>query len=246
MTEPNMNVTRQHMQQLEFLVAQDIFINESGAYADVIPPAAAWAEKEGTFTNTGPSQAQRGVQGDALRGQARADWEIRMDLAQRIEQRLDGPTAPAGATRTPSRSIVRWRASPLRCLAALPMLVSSKLAAISRARRDAPRHAVSICRNIPLRPRRFFPLEYVPVAEEPDEEFPFVLTTGRLLEHWHGGTMTALQLDVLYPEAFVELHETMHYAVAWQRRCRARFSRRGSIAAARGRFQGHATPRFWF
>jgi predicted molibdopterin-dependent oxidoreductase YjgC len=55
---------------------------------------------------------------------------------------------------------------------------------------------------------RFFPLEYVPVAEEPDEEFPFVLTTGRLLEHWHGGTMTRhSQLDALYPQPYVELHE---------------------------------------
>jgi predicted molibdopterin-dependent oxidoreductase YjgC len=48
----------------------------------------------------------------------------------------------------------------------------------------------------------------VPVAEEPDEEFPFVLTTGRLLEHWHGGTMTRhSQLDALYPEPYIELHE---------------------------------------
>jgi len=52
MTEPNLNVTRKHMEQLEFLVAQDIFINESGAFADVFLPAASWAEKEGTFTNT--------------------------------------------------------------------------------------------------------------------------------------------------------------------------------------------------
>ena len=55
---------------------------------------------------------------------------------------------------------------------------------------------------------RFFPLDYVPVAEEPDEEYPFILTTGRVLEHWHGGTMTRhSQLDVLYPEPLVEIHE---------------------------------------
>ena len=52
MTEPNLNLTRHHMQQLEFLVAQDLFINESGAFADVFLPAASWAEKDGTFTNT--------------------------------------------------------------------------------------------------------------------------------------------------------------------------------------------------
>jgi predicted molibdopterin-dependent oxidoreductase YjgC len=54
---------------------------------------------------------------------------------------------------------------------------------------------------------KFFPLEYIPIAEPPDDEFPFILTTGRLLEHWHGGTMTRnSQLDVLYPEALVEIH----------------------------------------
>ncbi len=52
MSEPNLNLTRHHMQQLEFLVAQDLFINESGAFADVFLPAVSWAEKDGTFTNT--------------------------------------------------------------------------------------------------------------------------------------------------------------------------------------------------
>ena len=89
MTEPNMRVTRHHMEQLEFLVAQDVFINESGAYADVILPAAAWAEKEGTFTNT-DRRVQRVRQALPPRGQARADWQILCDLAQRIEAR-SGP-----------------------------------------------------------------------------------------------------------------------------------------------------------
>ena len=78
---------------------------------------------------------------------------------------------------------------------------------------------------------RFFPLEYVPVAEEPDEEFPYVLTTGRLLEHWHGGTMTRhSQLDVLYPDAYVEVHEidALRCSVATGAAVRVS-SRRGSI-----------------
>lgn len=84
MTEPNMNLTWQHMQQLEFLVSQDIFINESGAYADVILPAAAWAEKkEGTFTNT-DRRVQR-VRGDLPDAGRCSHWEIICDLAGRIE-----------------------------------------------------------------------------------------------------------------------------------------------------------------
>ncbi len=87
MTEPNLNLTRQHMQQLEFLVAQDLFINESGAFADVFLPAAAWAEKDGTFTNT-DRRVQRVRQALPPRGAARPDWQIICDLAQRIERRL--------------------------------------------------------------------------------------------------------------------------------------------------------------
>ncbi|MEK9165196.1 MAG: molybdopterin-dependent oxidoreductase, partial [Chloroflexota bacterium] len=90
MTEPNLNVTRHHMQDLEFLVTQDVFINESGAFADVFLPAASWAEKEGTFTNT-DRRIQRVRQAIPPRGQARADWEIICDLANRIEKRLGRP-----------------------------------------------------------------------------------------------------------------------------------------------------------
>ena len=90
MTEPNLNVTRQHMEQLEFLVAQDLFINESGAFADVFLPATSWAEKDGTFTNT-DRRVQRVRQAIAPRGQARPDWQIICDLAQRIEARLGRP-----------------------------------------------------------------------------------------------------------------------------------------------------------
>src|SRR5512140_1371998 len=90
MSEPNLNVTRAHMQQLEFLVSQDIFINESGAFADVFLPATPFAEKEGTFTNT-DRRVQRVRKAIEPRGQARPDYDIICDLALRIEQRLGRP-----------------------------------------------------------------------------------------------------------------------------------------------------------
>jgi predicted molibdopterin-dependent oxidoreductase YjgC len=207
MTEPNMNLTRQHMQQMEFLVAQDIFINESGAYADVILPAAAWAEKEGTFTNT-DRRVQRVRKAIAPRGEARADWQIVSDLAQRIEQRLQRPNS-AGWDYTHPEQIYREMGS-----------VATIFGGITYARIEEvglqypvpdethPGTPFLFAESFPSGRGRFFALEYVPVAEEPDEEFPYVLTTGRLLEHWHGGTMTRhSQLDVLYPEPFIELHE---------------------------------------
>ena len=92
MTEPNLNVARDHMRDLEFLVAQDLFINESGAFADVFLPAASWAEKDGTFTNT-DRRVQRVRQAIAPRGQSRPDWEIICDLANRVEQRLGRPNS---------------------------------------------------------------------------------------------------------------------------------------------------------
>ena len=80
MSEPNLNHTRHMIEQLEFLSVQDLFINESGAYADVFLPAASWAEKDGTFTNT-DRRVQRVRKALEPRGQARADWQIICELA---------------------------------------------------------------------------------------------------------------------------------------------------------------------
>jgi predicted molibdopterin-dependent oxidoreductase YjgC len=87
MSEPNLNATRHHMEQLEFLVAQDLFINESAAFADVFLPATPFAEKDGTFTNT-DRRVQRVRAAQPPRGQARPDWQIICDLARRLEKRL--------------------------------------------------------------------------------------------------------------------------------------------------------------
>jgi formate dehydrogenase alpha subunit len=207
MTEPNLNVTRHHMEQLEFLVAQDIFINESGAFADLFLPATSWAEKEGTFTNT-DRRVQRVRRAIAPRGEARPDSAIICDLAQRIERRLGRP-ASAGWVYTGPEQVYREMAS-----------VATMFKGITYDRIEAvglqypvpdeshPGTPYLFAESFPAGRGRFFPLDYVPVAEEADEEYPFILTTGRLLEHWHGGTMTRhSQLDALYPAPLVEMHE---------------------------------------
>jgi predicted molibdopterin-dependent oxidoreductase YjgC len=207
MTEPNLNVTRQHMQQLEFLAVQDLFINESGAFADVFLPAASWAEKDGTFTNT-DRRVQRIRQALAPRGQARPDWEIICDLARRIERRL-GREVSAG-----------WDyRSPAEVMAELAS-VSPEYAGISYERieqtgglhvpvwdRDHPGTPLLFAESFPRGKGKFHPLEFIPVVELPDDEYPFILTTGRVLEHWHGGTMTRnSQLNALYPEALAQIN----------------------------------------
>jgi formate dehydrogenase alpha subunit len=205
MTEPNLNQTRCHMEQLEFLVMQDLFINESGAFADVFLPAASWAEKEGTFTNT-DRRVQRVRQALPPRGQSRPDWQIVCDLANRIEQKL-GRRRSAG-----------WSyAHPSEIMAELGS-VSPEYAGIRYERiektglqtpvwdEEHPGTPYLFGETFPSGRGKFHTLDFVPVAEEPDEEYPFTLTTGRVLEHWHGGTMTRnSKLDELYPEARVEI-----------------------------------------
>ncbi|HXF86043.1 MAG TPA: formate dehydrogenase subunit alpha [Anaerolineales bacterium] len=205
MTEPNLNLTRQHIQQLEFLVAQDIFINESGAFADVFLPAVPFAEKDGTFTNT-DRRVQRVRAAHAPRGLSRPDWQIICDLARRIESRLGRPTAKWDYTSP--EEILREMAS-----------VNTDYAGITYERIEKvglqypvpdlnhPGTPTLFIESFPRGRGKFIPLDYVPVKEEPDDEYPFILTTGRLLEHWHGGTLTRHSvLDEAYPEARVEIH----------------------------------------
>ncbi len=205
MTEPNLNVTRDHMRQLEFIVAQDIFINESGAFADVFFPATPFAEKEGTFSNT-DRRVQRVRPAHPPRGQSRADWEIVCDLAARLESRL-------------GRSTVKWDyANPAEIMDEIG-LINREYAGITYDRIDKvgliypvpdkshPGTPTLFKESFPRGRGKFFALDYVPVMEEADDEYPFILTTGRVLEHWHGGTMTRHSaLDEAYPEARIEIH----------------------------------------
>lgn len=207
MTEPNLNVTRQHMEQLEFLVVQDLFINESGAFADVFLPAASWAEKEGTFTNT-DRRVQRVRRAIAPRGQSRPDSEIICDLAKRIERRLGRPTS-AGWDYAGPEEVFREMASVATMFKGITYARIEKVGLQYPVPDEThPGTPFLFAESFPSGRGRFFPLEYVPVAEEADEEYPFILTTGRLLEHWHGGTMTRhSQLNELSPVPKVEIHE---------------------------------------
>ena len=206
MSEPNLNLTRHHMQQLEFIVAQDLFINESGAFADIFLPAVTWAEKDGTFTNT-DRRVQRVRQALAPRGQSRPDWQIICDLAKRIEARLGRPHSAGWDFNHPSEIMAELGS------------VSPDYAGITYERiepvglqvpvldKQHPGMPYLFAESFPRGRGKFHSLEFVPAAELPDEEYPFILTTGRVLEHWHGGSMTRhSQLDALYPEALVGLN----------------------------------------
>lgn len=207
MSEPNLNVTKKHMQQLEFLVAQDLFINESGAFADVFLPATPFAEKEGTFTNT-DRRVQRVRQAHPPRGNSRADWEIICDLARRIESRFDRSSKSAKWVYDGPEEIFAEMASVVPDFAGVTYERIEKTGLQYPVwDKDHPGTPFLFAESFPRGRGKFTPLDYVPVAEPVDDEYPFILTTGRLLEHWHGGTMTRhSELNTLYPEARVEIH----------------------------------------
>ena len=206
MSEPNLNHTRHMMEQLEFLVAQDLFINESGAFADVFLPATSWAEKEGTFTNT-DRRVQRVRQALEPRGQSRPDWKIICDLAGRIEKKLDRAKTAGWSYQSPAEVLEEMGR-------VVPEYAGVKYARIEKQGLQTPvwddNHPGTpylFAESFPSGRGKFHSLEYVPSVEMPDEEYPFILTTGRLLEHWHGGTLTRhSKLDELYPEARIEIN----------------------------------------
>jgi len=207
MSEPNLNETRRHIEQLEFLVSQDIFINESGAYADVFLPAVPFAEKDGTFSNT-DRRVQRVRTAHSPRGNARADWQIICDLALRLESRLGRSSKSAKWTYARPSEILREMASINEDYAGVTYERIEKVGIIYPVPDlSHPGTPTLFTEDFPRGRGKFIPLDYVPVMEEPDDEYPFILTTGRVLEHWHGGTMTRHSaLDEAYPEARVEIH----------------------------------------
>jgi formate dehydrogenase alpha subunit len=208
MSEPNLNHTRQQMEALEFIVAQDLFITESGAFADVFLPATSWAEKEGTFTNT-DRRVQRVRQAIPPRGQARPDWEIICDLAKRIEARLDRPRSAYWDYSQPAE-VLDEMGSVVPAYAGVKYDRIDPVGLQTPVPNDShPGTPFLFAESFPRGRGKFHPLEYIPVVEMPDDEYPFILSTGRVLEHWHGGSMTRnSQLDELYPEALVEIHPT--------------------------------------
>jgi formate dehydrogenase major subunit len=197
MSDPDLNHAREALAHLEHLVVQDIFLTETAAYADVILPASAWPEKDGTVTNTN-RQVQMGRTALPLPGEAKPDWWLIQEIARRIglswnyQHPRDVYTEMASLM--PSLDNISWdrveRESAVTYPADAP---------------DQPGHDVVFEKGFP-RPGGFGKLvaaRLKPPDESPDAEFPFILTTGRQLEHWHTGAMTrrATTLDALEPGA---------------------------------------------
>jgi formate dehydrogenase alpha subunit len=226
LSDPNLHHVEAALRAVDFLVVQDIFPNETAVLADVILPAASFAEKAGTFTST-----ERRVH--LVRpafdppGESRQDWQIVSELANRLGHnwQYNSPAAIFAemAALTPPYGGIshqRLQAGGLQWPCPNPEHPGT-----------AVLHVGKFSRGLGL----FCPVSYRPPAEETDAEYPFILSTGRILFHWHGGTMSRRSpgLDAIAPEAEVEIHPAdaaqMDIAAGdWVRVA----SRRGQVLAA--------------
>lgn len=206
MSEPNQNHARHALEHLELLVCQDIFINETGEMADVILPATSFAEKDGTFTNT-DRRVQRCRAAVPPVGNSRADWDILSDLGRRIEQRL-GLSLTAGFAYAHPSEI--WE--EMRHLT--PDFWGIDYDRLEREGGvhwpcpdfDHPGTPYLFIDEFPRGKGKFWEVQYGTESELPDEQYPFNLSTGRVLYHWSGSTMTGRSnLEDVYPEAVCEM-----------------------------------------
>src|SRR6202795_3116983 len=197
MSDPDLNHARGALAHLEHLVVQDIFLTETASYADVILPASAWPEKDGTVTNTN-RQVQMGRKALPLPGEARQDLWIIQDLAQRLGENWNyrhvSEVFTEMANMMPALDNITWDRVERESHVTYPVDGP-----------DVPGRDVVFDKGIP-RPNGLAKLvatKYTPPDEVPDAEYPFILTTGRQLEHWHTGAMTrrATILDALEPSA---------------------------------------------
>ncbi|MEL6204662.1 MAG: formate dehydrogenase subunit alpha [Pseudomonadota bacterium] len=202
MSDPDVEHARRALAKLEHLVVQDIFLTETANYADVILPAAAWPEKTGTVTNTN-RQVQMGRSAVAPPGEAREDWRVIVDMANALglDWDYDSPREVFAEMKMSMRSLhhITWARLENEGAVTYPSLSH-----------DDPGQPVVFGDGFPRRAGRakFTPARVTPPAEVPDRDYPFILITGRQLEHWHTGSMTrrAEVLDHLEPEAFAALH----------------------------------------
>jgi len=237
LSEPDSQHVRQALEKLEFLVVQDIFLSETAELADVVLPAASFAEKEGTFTNT-DRRIQLVRRAIKPIGEARADWEIIRDLAKRMQKaRPAVPEAPYGGWDYTHPSQI------MQELAAL----SPIYAGVTYERLEEQGFLQWPCRSLedPGTPYlhkgrfargvgKFTPVHFREAAELPDATYPFMLTTGRMMFHWHTGTMTrrSEKLASEVNDGYVEINPEDAEALGIGRGEQVRLiSRRGQIEA---------------
>ncbi|MBX2806402.1 MAG: formate dehydrogenase subunit alpha [Hyphomicrobiales bacterium] len=202
MSDPDQSHARAALAKLEHLVVQDIFLTETAWHADVILPASSQAEKLGTYTNSN-RQVQIGRPALTPPGEARQDWELIVELARRIGldwSYKDVPDVYAEMSALmPSLNHIGWDRIEREGSVTYPAGAD-----------DRPGSEIIFYDGFPTSDGRgkLVPADLLPPDELPDEDYPLVLTTGRMLEHWHTGAMTrrSIALNAQEPKAVVSMH----------------------------------------
>ncbi len=227
LSDPDLNHVREAIGNLEFLVVQDIFLTETAEFADVVLPAACYAEKDGTQTNT-ERRVQRWRKAQDPPGEAKPDWQIicelgaRMGYAEQFAYESPEEVFNEVAAVTPSYHGISYsRLDPDGLHWPCPTAEHPGTPILHREKFAMP-DGLGV----------FSPIEWKPPAEVPDAEYPFVLTTGRVIWQWHTGTMTrrSWSLEKEAPIGWIEINteDAKELGIKDQEVVRAS-TRRGSI-----------------
>ncbi len=202
LSDPNTNKVRKALASLDFLCVQDIFLTETAEFADVILPATSFFEKTGSYTNT-DRRVQIGRKVLEPPGQARADWEILCEVSRRMGYPMSYKDAEEIFAEFVSLA-PSYRGLSYRSLVPYGKLWPCP----DPERSDGLQLLFGDGFPTPTRRGKFVPAEYRDAPELPDPDYPFILNTGRLLEHWHTGVMTrrSRALREIRPDAFCEMH----------------------------------------
>jgi formate dehydrogenase alpha subunit len=200
LSDPDIQHVREALARLEFLIVQDIFLSETAEFAHVVLPAASFAEKDGTFTNT-----ERRVQlvRKAIEpiGDSKPDWWVVSQVAQRLGARGFDFSCSSDITEEMRKLTPSYGGISCDRLGddGLQWPCPSE---------DHPGTCILHTNTFVRGKGRFMPLKYTPPAEMPDADYPLVLSTGRSLYHFHTGTMTrkVTGLNAIEPEAVVEIN----------------------------------------
>lgn len=199
LSDPDLHHVEHGLRSLDFLVVQDIFLTETARLADVVLPAACFAEKEGTFSNT-ERRVQRVRKAVEPPGQALPDWQILCEIAKRMGYPMDYPDARAVFDEmrkvTPSYAGMTYDRLDTGGLQ-WPC-----------PNGDHPGTRYLHKDKFVRGKGKFHAIEWIPPAESPDAEYPYLLTTGRVLFQYHTGTMTrrSAGLNACAPDCFVEVN----------------------------------------
>ena len=239
MSDPDTKHIRHCLEELDFLLLQEIFPSETAAYADVLLPGATFAEKTGTFTNT-ERRVQMVRKAIEPLGDSKPDWWILSELAKKLRVRIsdrfqkDAPYAG-------------WEYQDTVEIMTEINAVTPSYGGITHARLEAgerlqwpcptadhPGTPILHTKQFTRGKGKFMPIDHVPPAEKPDDDYPMIMSTGRVLYHWHGGQMTRRAAGIMqvYGEALVEVNPDDAVKIGLNGRNILRItSRRGSIEA---------------